>query len=125
MNATQISIYTLLICGIVCGIAALMETYKKVIRADKAKKWENLLVGLTFSIIATALLALSKVLIPILGMIGAPIWMDYILYALGVFVLQLNINMKVVKKIVKSIVTNLLKKANFTDEQIKDILNAV
>lgn len=125
MTATQISVYTLLMCGIVCGIAATMETYKKVLRDGKSKKWENLIIGMLFSCFSVFLLAISKVLVPILGILGAPLWADYVLYVLGIFILQLNVNMKIVKKIVKTIVSNLLKKANFTEEQINDIFNAV
>ena len=125
MTPIQRSIYVLLICGIICGLAAIMETYKKVIRKDKSKKWENLIVGLALSSASVALLIFSDVLVPVLGIIGAPLWADHLMYTLGIFLLQLNVNMKLVKKIVKVIVTNLLKRANLTDEQINDIFSAV
>ena len=125
MTPMQRSIYALLICAIICGLAAIMETYKKVIRKDKSKRFENIVVGLILTSASVGLLIASGILEPILGILGAPLWADHLMYTLGIFLLQLNVNMTLVKKVVKVIVTNMLKRANLTDEQINDIFSAV
>ena len=125
MTPIQRSIYALLICAIICGLAAIMETYKKVIRKDKSKRFENIVVGLILTSASVGLLIASGILEPILGILGAPLWADHLMYTLGIFLLQLNVNMTLVKKVVKVIVTNMLKRANLTDEQINDIFSAV
>lgn len=95
----------------VAFIAIFMEAYKKNIRQDKAKAWENWLIGgilsITFSIVGYLSFDLP----------GKPISMIY--YALCVFALQLVVDMKIIKSLVKVF----LKKKGFTEEELEDIID--
>ena len=62
---------------------------------------------------------------PILGLIGAPLWVDIIAYTVAMFVLQMQTDMKIVKKLIDSFLPALLKKSGLDDNQIKEILKTI
>ena len=52
---------------------------------------------------------------PILGLIGAPLWVDIVLYTITIFILQLQADMEIVKKFIESFLPVLLKKSGLQD----------
>jgi hypothetical protein len=90
-------------------IAIFMEAYKKNIRNDKAKDWENWLLGGILSITFAVVGYLSY------DLPGKPISMVY--YASGIFAVQLIIDMKIVKAIVRI----WLKNKGLTEEEVEEI----
>lgn len=125
MSKVQVMIYTAFLCLEVLGIAALMEVYKKQIRKDRARAWEIWIVAEALSALAVGVLAILGIFKPILGLIGAPIWADYIIYNIGIFVLQMTADMKLIKKLVKSCAKNLLTSYGLTEQQITDLLASI
>lgn len=124
MNTIQLGIYVVLLCMEIMGISIFMESYKKVIRKDKAFLWETKGIGLVSSVLAVLLLVGISVFKPVLGLIGAPIWADYILYTIVIYFMQMQADMKVIKKVIMAFLPSLLKKAGMTDEQIAEVLEA-
>ena len=122
MTTIQIAIYCVLLISIVCLIAGLMEIYKKSIRKGKAKPWENYLIALILSIGSLVILVLSDSFKPVLSMIGADLWMDYVSYVILIYFMQFNVDKKIIKKIVRSFVSNFLEKTGLDEDQIKEIL---
>lgn len=107
------------------GIAALMEVYKKTIRKDKAKKIEICIVAEVLVALSVLILKVLNIFQPILGLIGAPLWADYILYNIGIYFFQMQADMKIIKKLIKSCASEFLKSKGFTTEQIDDIFEAI
>ena len=107
------------------GIAALMEVYKKTIRKGKAKKIEIYIVAEVLVALSVLILKVLNIFQPILGLIGAPLWADYILYNIGIYIFQMQADMKIIKKLIKSCASEFLKSKGFTTEQINDIFEAI
>ena len=122
MTTIQIAIYCVLLISIVCLIAGLMEIYKKSLRKGKTKPWENYLIALILSIGSLVILVLSDSFKPVLSMIGADLWMDYVSYVILIYFMQFNVDKKIIKKIVRSFVSNFLEKTGLDEDQIKEIL---
>lgn len=122
MTSIQLSIYVIFICLEIFGISFFMEWYKKSLRKGNCKVAEIRLIGLILSFLAVAILLGINIFKPVLGTIGAPIWADCILYVLVIFYLQLQTNMKIVKKIINSFVPSLLRKAGVEESLITDIM---
>lgn len=125
MTKIQAMIYAVFLCLEVIGIAALIELYKKQIRKDKAKKLEIYVIAEVLSALAVVILAVLNIFKPILGLIGAPIWADYILYNVGIFALQMIADMKMIKKLAKSCAKSLLLSYGLTEQQIADLLGSI
>jgi len=94
------SIVSFIIIGLlsVLGVSALVEFYKKTIRKDQAKSWENWVVGGVLSIGVSVLICLKGLAYPIFSNMLVNIGV----YALVIFVLQLFVDMKFIKKILAS-----------------------
>lgn len=125
MTAVQISIYVILLCLEIIGISMFMEWYKKCLRKDKFKKWEVYIIAGVLSFSAVMALIGINVFKPVIGLIGAPLWVDIIAYTIFIFLLQMQTDMKIVKKLIDSFLPTLLKKSGLDDNQIKEILNTV
>lgn len=125
MTKLQLFIYIAFLLLDVLGVATIVEFYKKGIRKDKANIWEIRAVALILTIINIAVLPLMNLFHPVLGLIGAPLWADFALYTILFFVLQMQADMKLIKKAFASIVKEKLKKAGLTDEQIENILAGI
>lgn len=106
MDITLIAI--VLGVAVVC-IAIFMEWYKKILRKDKTKAWENWLVAILLSVI------LSTVGYFAFSLPGTTIAVIY--YSIGVFSVQLIVDMKVVKAICRWY----LGKKGIKDETMKEI----
>ena len=125
MSTIQIAIYVILLCLEIMGISIFIEWYKKCLRKDKFKKWEVYIIAAVLSFLAVMALVGIHVFKPILGLIGAPLWADIIAYTILVYLLQMQTDMKVVKKLIDSFLPTLLKKSGLSDDQIKEILNTI
>lgn len=125
MSKIQVMIYATFIFLEVLGVASLMEIYKKTIRKDKAKKPEIYIVAEILTILCIVVLKGLKIFKPILGLIGAPLWADYVLYNIGIYIFQMQADMKIIKKLIKSCASEFLKSKGFTTEQINDIFGAI
>ena len=125
MTTVQIAIYVILLCLEVMGISMFMEWYKKCFRKDDFKKWEIYFIAVVLSFIAVMLLIGINVFKPVLGLIGAPLWVDIVAYTACIFLLQMQTDMKIVKKIIDSFLLTLLKKSDLSDAQVKEILDTI
>ena len=125
MTTVQIAIYIILLCLEIMGISMFMEWYKKCFRKDNFKKWEIYSIAVVLSFVAVMLLIGINVFKPVLGLIGAPLWVDIIAYTACIFLLQMQTNMKIVKKIIDSFLPTLLKRSGLSDEQVKEILDTI
>ena len=122
MSKIQVLIYALFLSLEIFGTATLVEIYKKRIRKDKSKKWENRLVAGVLSSLDVLILILLHIFKPILGLIGAPLWADHTLYLVGFFILQKTADMQIIKKLIRSCVKSILSTYGFSNEQIELIL---
>ena len=125
MTTVQIAIYVILLCLEVMGISMFMEWYKKCFRKDNFKKWEIYSIAVILSFVAVVLLIGINVFKPVLGLIGAPLWVDIVAYTACIFLLQMQTDMKIVKKIIDSFLPTLLKRSGLSDEQVKEILYTI
>ena len=125
MSKIQVMIYAAFVFLEIFGIAALMEVYKKTIRKGKAKKIEIYIVAEVLVALSVLILKVLNIFQPILGLIGAPLWADYILYNIGIYFFQMQADMKIIKKLIKSCASEFLKSKGFTTEQINDIFEAI
>lgn len=103
MNIVRIVLQLVLIALSVFGISALVEFYKKNIRKDQAKVWEIRLVSGALSVIAAVGFKVTGLFTPIITAIFTDLtpWIDVALYAVVIFFLQLEADMKTLKAIVR------------------------
>lgn len=124
----SLSIETTIYIGVLLGltflISYIMEIFKKVKQKKTYSKYINYLAGFVLSAFATFILNLIQVFKPILGIIGAPLWADYILYTLLFYFAQFEVSMKLIKVITQRFIKNFLKDKGFTDEEIKKLFNS-
>lgn len=125
MTTVQIAIYVILLCLEIMGISMFMEWYKKCLRKDNFKKWEVYVIAGVLSFVAVMALVGINVFKPVIGLIGAPLWVDIIAYTIFIFLLQMQTDMKIVKKLIDSFLPTLLKKSGLDDNQVKEILNTI
>ena len=114
----------------VLGVSALVEFYKKTIRKDKAKTWEIRVAAAVLSIGASTLMCLSG-----LAYLFFPnVIINIAIYAVVIFLLQLFLDMKVIKKILNSaleyldldkFITTVLGKLGITKDKILKILETL
>lgn len=124
MSSALWLIYILFLILEVFATAFFMEVYKKNIRKNKSKSWENWLVGGFMSLFCVALLHFSGMMYPLFNkLFHAKLWLDYMLYAILFFIGQWKADMLVIKKAVKSLLTQWIKdNAKLSDSQIEEIL---
>ena len=126
MNSIELTLYIILVLGIIFITSFFMEIYKKIIRKDNAKKWECWLVGAVFSAVGIELLHLSGALYLVFhNMLGAKEWLDYSLYIIIFYYCQLKVDMKVIKGLILSLSKTLIKKSSLTEEQKKIIISSL
>ena len=126
MNSIELTLYIILVLGIIFITSFFMEIYKKIIRKDNAKKWECWLVGAVFSAVGIELLHLSGALYLVFhNMLGAKEWLDYSLYIIIFYYCQLKVDMKVIKNLILSLSKTLIRKSSLTEEQKKIIISSL
>lgn len=118
-------IYILFVGLLVMSVAALMELYKKSIRHSKSKAWENTLIAAIMSGLSTLLLVKAGIFIPIFSVINAPLWLEYSIFGILFWCLQLWVDMSFIKKLIRAIAIELLEKAGLEKEYIDMIMAAV
>lgn len=124
MNLTETSLYITILIFVVFGMALLAEFYKKTIRKDKSKTWENRLLGFILSVLSAFGLYSANLIIPILNVFNAPFWANVSFYILAFYYFQRQVDMKLLKKIMKMYTVKFLKKSGLNDEQIQEIEDA-
>ena len=125
----MISVQTLIYLGFITleilGVSTAVEFYKKGIRKDKAGLFEIKTIAFFLSVIAIGLLVILNIFQPLIGLIGAPFWADFLLYVFLFYTVQRVADMKLIKKAFKSMVKPLLVRAGLNEEQIDAILTGV
>ena len=125
MNKIQTMIYLIFIGFEILGIASLMEIYKKQIRKNNAKKFEIYAIAEFLTILSIGVLCGLHIFKPILGLIGAPLWSDLVLYNVIIFIFQMQADLKIIKKVIKSCAESFLISHGLTKEQVEDIFNSL
>ena len=125
MDTAHWLVYLIFLVIEVFGVSFLMEVYKKGIRKNKSKAWENKLIGALLSVVCVAFLHFSGMIYPLFHtMFNAKLWLDYLLYTILFFIAQWKADMVVVKKAVKILVAQWVKdNAKLTDKQVSEILS--
>ena len=124
MNVVRIVLQLVLIALSVFGISTLVEFYKKNIRKDNAKVWEIRVVSGALSILAAVGFKVTGLFTPIITAIFTSLtsWIDVALYAVVIFLLQLEADMKTLKAIVKFSTQNLLSNKEAIKAEIDKFL---
>lgn len=126
MNSIELTLYVLLVTGIVFLTSFLMEIYKKLIRKDKFKRWECRIIGAILSAIGIEILHLSGALYLVFhNMLNAKEWLDYALYLIIFYYCQLKVDMKLIKALIKSLSISLIRKSGLSKEQTEIIVSAL
>ena len=125
MDTAHWLVYLIFLVIEVFGVSFFMEIYKKGIRKNKSKAWENKLIGALLSVVCVAFLHFSGMIYPLFHtMFKAKLWLDYLLYLIVFFIAQWKADMVVVKKAVKILVAQWVKdNAKLTDKQVSEILS--
>ena len=124
MNIVRIVLQLVLIALSVFGISTLMEFYKKNIRKDKAGVWEIRLISGAISILAAVGFKITGLFTPIITAIFTNLtpWIDVALYAVVIFFLQLEADMKTLKAIVRFSTNAVLTEKGAVVEEIKKFM---
>lgn len=122
-----ITSYLLVALLSVLGIATLVEFYKKTIRKGNAKNWENWIVGAVLSVGFAILDCLKGLAYPF---VSNQI-INILIYAAVFFVVQLFVDMKLIKKLISSAIASMdlekfvlivLDKLGISLDKVKDVL---
>ena len=110
MNAIRIVMQLVMVALGIFGISVLMEFYKKKIRKDQAKVWEIRVIAAVLSCLAAVGYKVTGLFTPVLTAIwpNLTVWVDVALYAVVIFLGQLQGDMKFVKAIIKFATENVL-----------------
>lgn len=127
MDSTHWLIYILFLAIEVFATSFFMEFYKKSIRKNKSKSWENRAMGIVMSILCVLLLHFSNLIYPVFNrMFNAKIWLDYVLYLILFFIAQWKMDMIIIKKAVKTLVIQWIKdNANLNETQAEEVLKTL
>lgn len=126
MNSIELTLYALLVAGVIFLTSFLMEIYKKVIRKDKVKDWECWIVGGILSVVGIEILHLTGALYLVFhNMLDAREWLDYILYIIIFYYCQLKVDMKLIKSLIRSLSISIIKKSGLSKEQTDIIISAL
>jgi len=103
MNVTRIVVQLLMVVLSSFGIGTLMEFYKKKIRKDQAGVWEVRIIAGVLSCLAAVGFKITGLFTPVITAVfpNLTVWIDVVLYAIVIFVCQLQADMRTVKTIVK------------------------
>lgn len=127
MSTTKVLIYIIFIfCGALL-VSFLMEIYKKSIRKNNYHKAECWVLGGVLTVLFVAFLKFCGMFYPMLNnMFGAKLWLDYGMHLVLFYIIQLNVDLHLAKRIVRSLVMQWLKSnAGLKDEQIELLLQTV
>lgn len=114
----------------ILGVSALVEFYKKVIRKDEAGVWEIRIVALVVSAAVSALMCLNGLAFPIFG----NNILNIVVYALVIFLIQLFLDMKLIKKILANVLDYIdidkfvgvvLGKLGITMDKVRKVLDTL
>lgn len=110
MNAIRIVMQLVMVALGIFGISVLMEFYKKKIRKDQAKVWEIRVIAAVLSCLAAVGYKVTGLFTPVLTAIwpNLTVWVDVALYAVVIFLGQLQGDMKFVEAIIKFATENVL-----------------
>lgn len=83
-------------------VASLMELIKFKVMDDQATTKKMTVLGCTFSIVLTPILYYG------FGLLGTPVAMLF--YAIGIFIIQKQLDMKAIRPIIKNIIQRKMEK---------------
>lgn len=127
MTTTKLLVYIIfMLCGALI-VSFFMECYKKSIRKNKFHKAECWILAGMLSILYVAFLKVSGMFYPMLNvMFGARLWLDYSIHIILFYIVQLNTDLYIIKKVIRSLVIQWLKtNANLTEEQSALLLQTI
>lgn len=124
MNVTRIVIQLLMVVLGSFGIGTLMEFYKKKIRKDQVKVWEVRVIAGVLSCLAAIGFKITGLFTPIITAIFTEltVWVDVALYAVVIFVCQLQADMKTVKAIVRLATQSFLNDKAVVVEELRQFI---
>ena len=122
MTFTKTSLYLIVLTLILFGIGSTVEFYKKTLRKDKSKNWENRVLGFVLSTISVFGLYYAHLIVPLFDLFEAPFWTNITFYIAVFYFLQRQLDMKVLKKIMNTCALKFLKKAGLEEAQIQEIM---
>ncbi len=101
MDRPHIIVYALFLMFEVFSVSFFMEFYKKEIRNNRCSVVEIRAVGFILSVLCVILLGVSNLMYPLLNrMFGSSMWLDYLVYLMSFYFMQMESNMKIVKRMV-------------------------
>ena len=115
----QLIIYCVLVVLVSLGISVFIEGYKKIIRKDKASKYEIYALSFLLSILATLGLIYTHLFVPVLVFFfSTSFWLDYIFLCIVIYFIQYLIDMKGIKALIKTAAVQLIsKKCSFLSKE--------
>lgn len=125
MSASVAAIYWPMLAALVLVVASLLESYKKVVRKDKASIAEIRIVAFLATLLSLVFLVKTHVFKPLLTQIGASPLVDYVIFVAAFYWLQLNADMKVIKMVVRYYARAKLKNLGLSDEVTDELLNHI
>lgn len=127
MDTKHWILYILFILFEVLFVSSIMEIYKKNVRKDHFNLWEIRALALVFSVGCVALLDCSELLYPLFSdMFGSDLWLDYLIYLIIFYFLQLKCDMLIVKKAMKSLALSYIRNMTGLDkESLEEILKKI
>ena len=122
MSIGSIFVQIFMVCLVSFGIGTLMEWYKKKLRGDKASVAEIRIIAGVLSVVTSALLRFGGLSLNVFGTLfpsmGATLAtvLNIVLYAVAIFILQMQSDMKLLKSIIK------LVSSSVTVDEIAELL---
>lgn len=127
MDAKHWLVYILFILSEAFVVSFLMEMYKKKVRKDNFKVWEVRLLGLLLSAACVMLLHFSDLIYPLFrSMFGSDLWLDYLIYLVLFYFLQMNVDLRILKGVIKSLVLQWLRSTTgLSEDTLEEILDKI
>lgn len=117
MSSTALMIYLIILLLMTLGIAWLMEKTKKFLKNGNA--WSYGLLAAFYVCLAVLILGVTHIYQPLLfNLLGAYHWVDLVAHVIILWVLQLNADMYIIKKLLKATIENVAKKNGASQEMI-------
>lgn len=127
MDTQHWIIYILFISIDLFFVSFFLEIYKKKIRKDNFKVWEVKILGFIFSVLSVWMMVVSHLMYPLFYVtFRSELWLDYAVYISLFYLVQEKVDMKIMKKLIKSLAIQWLKTSTGLDkERVEEILNEI
>lgn len=127
MDTQHWIIYILFISIDLFFVSFFLEIYKKKIRKDNFKVWEVKILGLIFSVLSVWMMVVSHLMYPLFYVtFRSELWLDYAVYIALFYLVQEKVDMKIMKKLIKSLAIQWLRTSTGLDkERVEEILDEI